>query len=574
MFSVKNFLKLPKLRRPPKEQVKSAPPTKMPQAKADFAAGREAPLRQDKQHPCLAYTNLKTRFRDVGRMNAVIETLGRDFLTAMPEGAYKSRLGQMAFLYRRMHEDLTAPAVQKLIDIAQQHQFDHEDVWDEWDVANLREMADQYKMYCHVDPSLMERKAHLSYEGRRHHTALKETGDWEQAKLFLSEQIELHQKIADQRLEALPEEERDGITRYDMLMQEFMPGLYLRDINPLMEQHLKALDKIVPEIIEKQSKEEAPLPFEEDMVFEADAQMWLNRSMLEVIGFDFERGGLYETGHNPVEGGTPEDTRLVISNVSEHDFMNSMKSALHEGGHGLYIQGLPRSQWRYQPVAQDMGAAVHESQALLIEMIIGRTSEFFEFLSPRLEGLFHGINSPALSAENIHKLKTRVAKTVDRKKADEATYFYHVMLRYRLERDLIEGTLKIDDLPEAWVEGLHDLIGVTPDTHLAGCLQDVHWFVGKFGYFPAYAIGHMMAAQLYESLRRDISDLLEKISAGDFAEIKAWLHEKIYAKGRLMPMQDLVKEATGKTLRADSLEKHLRRRYLSDWTTRIMNQER
>jgi len=508
----------------------------MPHATADFAASREAPLRQDKQHPCLAYTNLKTRFRDVGRMNAVIETLGRDFLTAMPEGAYKSRLGQMAFLYRRMHEDLTSPAVQKLIDIAQQHQFDHEDSWDEWDTANLREMADQYKMYCHVDPTLMERKAHLSYEG--------------------------------------PEDEREGVTRYDMLMQEFMPGMYLKDINPLMEKHLKALDNIVPEIIAKQAKESAPIPFDDTLEFEGEAQMWLNRSLLEVIGFDFERGGLYETGHNPVEGGTPEDTRLVISNVGNHDFMNSMKSALHEGGHGLYIQGLPRAQWRYQPVAQDMGAAVHESQALLIEMIIGRTSEFFEFLSPRLEGLFHGINSPALAADNLHRLKTRVSKTVDRKKADEATYFYHVMLRYRLERDLIEGTLKIDDLPEAWVEGLHDLLGVTPDNHLAGCLQDVHWFVGKFGYFPAYAVGHMMAAQLYESLRSEIPDLLEKISVGDFEEIQEWLHENIYALGRLLPMQELVKKATGKKLRADSLEKHLRRRYLSDWTTRMMRQER
>jgi len=543
---------------------KDAPPKKMPTATADFSAEREAPIRQDSQHPCLAYTNLKTRFRDIGRMNAIIETLGRDFLTAMPEGAYKSRLGQMAFLYRRMHEDLTSPEIQKLMDIAQQHQYDHLDVWDEWDEANIREMASMYRMYCHVDPNLMERKAHLSYEGRRHHRAIKESGDWEQAKGFLSAQIELHQKIADQRCEAL-----DADNRYDMLMQEFMPSLRLSDVEPLLAQHGKALETLTDEIIAKQAKEPKPIPFEAELEFDPEGQMWLNRSLLEVIGFDFDRGGLYETGHNPVEGGTPEDTRLVISNVDDKDFMDSMKSALHEGGHGLYIQGLPRAEWRYQPVGMDLGAAVHESQALLVEMIFGRTSEFYQFLSPRLEGLFHGINSPALSAENLHRLKTRVSKTVDRKQADEVTYFYHVMLRYQLERDLIEGKLKIDDLPEAWVEGLHEMLGVTPENNLAGCLQDVHWFVGKFGYFPAYAVGHMMAAQLYEALRSAIPDLLERIAAGDYEEIKAWLHTNVYSRGRLMSAQKLIKQATGKKLQAECLEKHLRRRYLSNWTTKI-----
>src|SRR5690606_36705120 len=146
------------------------------------------------------------------------------------------------------------------------------------------------------------------------------------------------------------------------------------------------------------------------------------------------RGGLYETGHNPVEGGTPDDTRLVIKNVDTTNFLDSLKSALHEGGHGIYIQGLPRQTWRYQLVAQDMGAGVHESQALLIEMIIGRTRGFFNFLAPRVEGLFHGLHNPVLSAENLHKIKTRVKATPVRRTADEVTYFFHILHRYRLEK--------------------------------------------------------------------------------------------------------------------------------------------
>lgn len=527
------------------------PPVKMPDSALEF----KEPVRQDQLHACEAYTNLKIRFRDIGRMNAIIETLGRDFLTAMPEGAVQSRLGQMAFLYRRMHEDLTADDVQAWLDEAREHEYAKPHDWDEWDEANLREMANQYLMFAHVDPALMERKARLSFEGRKRHTTLKETGDWEQAKGFLAEQIGLHRQIAEARC-AVTEES----SHYQMLMQEFMPGMTVFEVERLFYAHEEALKELLPEIQEKQAKEQTPLPLEAE--YESEAQMWLNRSLLEVLGFDFERGGLYETGHNPVEGGTVDDTRLVISTIDESNFMDSMKSALHEGGHGLYIQGLPRAQWRYQPVGMDLGAAMHESQALLIEMIIGRMPEFFEFLSPRLEGVFHGMNAPALSPENLFALKTRVNPGVDRKTADEVTYFHHVVLRYRLERDLIEGDLKIDDLPEAWVEGIHQALGVLPENHLDGCLQDVHWFVGKFGYFPSYAVGHMIAAQLYSTLRKDIPDLKKQIAAGEFDEIKAWLMENVYSKGRLHPMTDLLKETTGKELKARYLEKHLRKRYL------------
>lgn len=535
---------------------KTDPPEKMPHAKTAFAPNAAPPVRQDENHACRSYTELKGYFRDIGRMNAIIETLGRDFLTAMPTGAYSSRLGQIAFLYRRMHEDLISGRVCKALDKAQEHKYANPGDWDEWDSANLREMAAMYRMYCHVDPALMEKKARLSYVGRRRHHDLKKSGDWEQAKGFLAEQIDLHRQIADARCMA-----EGGGSHYEMLMQEYLPGMSVVHVENLFDAHKDVLKTLLPDILKKQINDAPAQPFGE-MEFDADAQMWLNRSLLDVIGFDFDRGGLYETGHNPVEGGTPEDTRLVISTVDDDNFLDSMKSALHEGGHGLYIQGLPRRSWRYQPVAMDMGAGIHESQALLIEMIIGRMPEFFEFISPRLEGLFHGIHNEALSPENLFTLKTRVAKTPDRKRADEVTYFHHVMLRFQLERDLIDRALKVEDLPEAWVEGIHKHLDVLPENHLEGCLQDVHWFVGKFGYFPAYAIGHMLAAQLFEALKADIPDIKQQIKQGEFEDIKHWLTRKIYSKGRLMSMQDLIKNATGKPLKPEYLEKHLRKRYL------------
>jgi len=540
------------------------PPEELPKATVDFAYEATPVPKQDQPHACESYTELKKEFRDIGRMNAIIEALGRDFLTAMPEGAYASRLGQMSFLYRRMHEDLISDTVYRHLQEAREHQYENADDWDEWDRANLHEMESMYRMYCHVDADLMEHKARLSYEGRRRHREVRKSGNWEAAAGFLQEQIDLHRRIADCRCEATAHE-----SHYEMLMQEFMPGIKVDDVDILFNQYKETLDTLLPKILEKQAQENEPMPLighysadgkEDD--YHPVAQMWLNKALLQVLGFDFNRGGLYETGHNPVEGGTVDDTRLVIYNVDRKNFLDSMKSALHEGGHGLYIQGLPRKTWRYQPVAMDMGAAVHESQALLIEMIIGRMPEFFEFLCPRLEGLFHFINSGHLSAENLYALKTRVQPSADRKKADEVTYFYHVLLRFQLERELIEGRLKVKDLPEAWVERTYDLLGVTPDSHVTGCLQDVHWFVGKFGYFPSYALGHMMAAQLYHSLSKEIQDIRGQISEGNFSEIRLWLTENIYSKGRLLSMEEMLKEATGSHLRADYLEKHIKARYL------------
>ena len=531
------------------------PPEKLPQADDAIAGEADRGSKQDAEHACPAYTQLKYHFRDIGRMNAIIETLGRDFLTAMPTGAYQSRLGHIAFLYRRMHEDLSSSSIRNLLDSAQDHAYNKPDDWDQWDRANVREMANLYRMYCCISPELMEKKARLSYEGRRRHSTIKKSGDWDQAQIFLSEQIELHQRIADARCETFDED-----SHYQMLMQEHMPTMTTGMVDDLFSRHKEVLDELMPKVIKRQSKGVEPLPLTAD--YDDDAQMWLNRSLLRVIGFDFKRGGLYETGHNPVEGGTPEDTRLVISNVDQTNFMHSMKSALHEGGHGIYIQGLPRTIWRYQPVAMDLGAVVHESQALLIEMIIGRMPEFFEFLSPRLEGLFHGINAPALSPDNLFALKTRIHPQTDRKKADEVTYFYHILIRYELERDLIEGKLPVDKLPEAWVEKMHDYLGVYPDSHLEGCLQDVHWFVGKFGYFPSYVLGHMLAAQFFESLQRAVPSMRDDIAHGNFKQIKSWLQKTIFSKGRLMQMQDLVKDVTGERFSGDALERHLRGRYL------------
>ena len=537
---------------------KAAPPLENDPAMAE--ASENAPPatpRQYSAHPSPHYMDLKIRFRDIGRLSAIAETIGRDYLTSMPDGAARRRLGQIAYLYRRLHEDLICGDVAEDLDQAVEHKNIAPEHWDEWDSANLNQMRRIYIHNRHVPAELEEERAKLSYNGRRVHRECMAKGDWKTAQDFLKDVMDTNKRLASARA-------RGGNTNslYQALMNEYIPDADIPKIDEWFGGLEKDLRIMLPKIIDKQAKEPTPVPLSGK--YPADSQMWLNRCLLKLIGFDFNRGGLYETGHNPVEGGTPEDTRLVIKNVDTKNFMDSMKSVLHEGGHGIYIQGLPRDTWRYQPVAQDIGSAVHESQALLIEMMIGRTRAFYKYLSPRLEGLYHRLHDPALSPENLYRLKTRVKPTPDRKKADEVTYFFHVLMRYRMEKKLIDGELNIEDIPEIWNQETYDHLGVIPEGYQDGCLQDVHWFVGKFGYFPSYTIGHMMAAQLYETLGKEFPDLERRIEDGNLSAITKWLKINIYQKGRLMENEDLFKTITGRKIGPEALVKHLERRYLKD----------
>lgn len=517
----------------------------------------ESPTKQSEQHASAAYMQLKMIFRDIGRMGAIIEALGRDFLTAMPQGAYKSRLGQIAFLHAKMHEELAHEKTAKLIEEASAHEEKNSESWDAWDHANLREMEIMYRHQCQVPAELMERRARLAYDGRRIHREVMTNNDWETARPFLEDMLELQKKIGAAK--CLRDNEGDHPV-YQALMREYIPGMRVDEVERVFTQLDGKLRDMLGWVTEEQGKLTAPANLKGP--FPVEQQMWLNKTLLNAIGFDFTRGGLYETGFNPVEGGTPDDTHLVIKAASINNFMISLKSTLHEGGHGLYLQGLPRDTWRYQPVGLDLGNAVHESQALLVEMILGRRKEFFEYLAPRVEGLFQKFGDPAMSADNLYRLKTWVKPGADRKTADEITYFFHVKLRFDLERDLFSGKLKVKDLPEAWNAGMKQALGVEVKTHKEGLLQDVHWFVGKFGYFPAYVIGHMMAAQIFERMKRDIQNIPELLRDGNFIPMRDWLNDNIHKFGRLKRPAQLIEDVTGSPLNPVPLINHLQERYL------------
>jgi carboxypeptidase Taq len=280
--------------------------------------------------------------------------------------------------------------------------------------------------------------------------------------------------------------------------------------------------------------------------------------LMERIGFDFAHGRLDASAH-PFCGGTPDDVRIT-TRYDENDFGRALMAVLHETGHALYQRGLPE-EWRLQPIGRARGMAMHESQSLLLEMQVCRSPAFMAFAAPILREAF-GTDGPGWEADALYRRQIRVARSLIRVDADEVTYPAHVILRYRLERAMIAGDLAPADLPGAWAEGLRGLLGIVPADDRQGCLQDIHWYDGVWGYFPTYTLGALIAAQLFEAARAAIPDVLEAIARGEFASLLGWLRERVHSQGSLLSTAELVETATGQPLGTASFERHLRNRYL------------
>jgi carboxypeptidase Taq len=263
---------------------------------------------------------------------------------------------------------------------------------------------------------------------------------------------------------------------------------------------------------------------------------------------------------HPFCGGTPTDIRLTTF-YDEGDVAKALMGVLHETGHAQYERGLPAT-WARQPVGEAAGMAAHESQSLIVEMQACRSDAFLSFLGRELRDTFGG--DPAVySTQNLAAHWRHVSRGFIRVDADELTYPAHVILRFRLERALIGGDLTVADLPAAWNEGFRALLGQTPPDDAHGCLQDIHWHDGAFGYFPSYTLGAMAAAQLMRAARREVPGLDEALELGEMLPLMGWLREKVHAQGSRLGFQDLLRHATGKPLDPQDFTDHLRARYLS-----------
>ncbi len=490
------------------------------------------------------YQDLEDRFRRMDALGGALSMLHWDMSAMMPPGGVESRTEQLAVLKILGHEMITDPALADLLDAAEADQ--HLNAWQQ---ANVHEMRRAWVHACAVDADLVEALSRACAKCETIWRSARENADFKAVLPSLEEVLNLV------RQEAAAKADKLGVSAYDALLDQYEPGGRADEIDTVFTDLSGFLPDFLDDVLAKQAAGPEMMPL--DGPFPASAQKTVGQAFMTALGFDFDHGRLDES-HHPFCGGTYDDVRLT-TRYDESDFTSALMGVLHETGHALYDQGLPKD-WRGQPVGADRGMSIHESQSLLIEMQACRSREFLEFAAPKMCEAFGGSGS-AWDVDNLTRLYTKVEKGFIRVEADEVTYPAHVILRFNLERAAIAGDLKMADLPGAWNDGLKDILGITPPTDREGCLQDIHWYDGAWGYFPTYTLGAMTAAQLFAKAKADVPGILPSIAKGDFAPLMDWLRTHVHAKGCSLSVQDLIANATGESLNADYFKSHLKARY-------------
>jgi len=490
-----------------------------------------------------AYARLTARFARIATINEASSVLGWDAAAMMPPGGGAARGDQLAVLAGLAHGLLTAPGVAD--DLAEADAG-----VDGWDAANLGLMRHAHTRATAIPEDLVEAQARANSACEKVWREARRNSDFTAVSPYLVEVVSLVRQTADAMAPAL------GLSPYDALMDGYQRGIGAADVGPVFERYEAFLRLALPRAEERQARQAAPLAL--PGVFPADRQEGLCRHLSARAGLEAGHARLDRSAH-PFCGGTPTDVRIT-TRYDEADPAQALMGVLHETGHALYERGLPPAYAR-QPVGEAAGMAMHESQSLIVEMQSCRSDPFLAWLGAELHGVFGGAAEP-YAPTNLSRLWRRVERGFIRVDADEMTYPAHVILRFRLEQALIAGDLVVADLPGAWRDGMTALLGVAPPDDARGCLQDIHWYDGGFGYFPSYTLGAMAAAQLMAAARRDVADLDAGLARGDLGPLVGWLRLHVHGQGSRLGFNELLREATGKPLDPADFEAHLTARYL------------
>ena len=489
---------------------------------------------------------LETVFREVAHLSNALGILHWDQQTMMPDGAADVRADTVAALEVMQHARITATSTAELLDAAEADSAG----LGPWDAANLREMRRAQRHATAVPADLVAANVKAVSKCEMVWRSARPAGDFAQILPSMTEVLAIQRDIGQAKAAAF------GVSIYDALLDSYEPGGSSARIDDLFDDLAGFLPDFIESVLEKQAGAPPLDPLEGP--FPTATQKAIGERLMTAAGFDFDRGRLDVSLH-PFCGGADDDQRIT-TRYDESDFSSALMGVMHETGHALYEQGLPPA-WRYLPVGESRGMGVHESQSLIIEMQACRSPAFIGFLAPILREAF-GRNGSTWTAESLQRRYTRVERSFIRVDADEVTYPAHVILRYRLERAMLAGDLALADLPGAWNDGMKALVGVVPPDDRLGCLQDIHWPGGAWGYFPTYTLGALAAAQLFDAATRADSGIEEGLARGDFGPLVGWLRTQIHSQGSLHDSDTLIERATGRPLGTEVFKAHLKRRYL------------
>ena len=475
------------------------------------------------------WAELERRAGELRDFAGVIGVLTWGQETYMPPKGGGPRAAQLSAMQALVHERLADPALEALLAAAAPAaRGDDARAL----VRNLRRERDRA---VKVPARLVRELAEAQTHGVEAWRAARNEGKYELFRPWLEKLLALRREQAD----ALGH----GGERYDALLGIHEPGMDVARLEPL----LGALERRLVPLVEALSS--APPPagrFElAGKTFAEDRQWDFTVFLLREMGFDLERGRQDRSIHPFTDGIHPEDVRVTTRFQPEQPF-TAIFGTLHEGGHGLYEQGLPLAHAR-SPVGTAASLRLHESQSRLWENLVGRSLAFWERYLPELQQAFPQELAGA-TPRSFFAAANRVEKSFIRVEADEVTYNLHILVRFRLELAMLRGDLAAKDLPGAWDEAYVKALGLRPRSPKEGCLQDIHWAWGELGYFPTYTLGNLYAAVLFEALDRAIGGVEARIRAGDLASIRRWLGEHVHAVGHRFDAEEIVRRATGQGL--------------------------
>jgi carboxypeptidase Taq len=487
------------------------------------------------------FSELRQSIREVTYLKSTMAALEWDQQTKMPPQGAKYRAEQTTFLAGELHRRQTNPRLMELLgELSQDSQM--ADRSSDFSVT-IRELKRECEKKAKLPETLVKELASTTSLGQQVWIEARKENDFGKFAPVLEKIFELKR----QECEAIGYSDQ----AYDVLLDDYEPATSTRQVEAVLNSLKDELVPLVAEIAEaKQRPDESLLRRE----FPVEAQKKFGRIASEQIGFDYQQGRL-DIAHHPfcTELG-PSDTRIT-TRYDRQFFSSSFFGTLHEAGHGIYEQGLRSDQYGMPP-GKYCSLGIHESQSRMWENLVGRSRGFWDHYYATAQELFpESLGSVAL--DDFFSAINAVRPSLIRVEADEATYNLHIIIRFQLEKALINDELSVADLPNAWNEKYREFLGIEPETDADGVMQDIHWSAGLVGYFATYTLGNIYASQMFDAAEKELGDLSSQFAKGEFAKLKNWLNENVHQCGQTYRPDELIQRITSEPLNHANLMKHL-----------------
>lgn len=486
------------------------------------------------------YELFENKIKTIQSIGDVRELLHWDQHVVMPEKGITARSRQKSELAKIYHQKITSNELADILDDLEPEIHDREER------ANIREVKRQHERASRVSEEIEEKISQKESTTVDMWEKAREKDDFSVVAEDLQELVELKRKYADA---INPDEEP-----YKVLFKDYEPYIKYETMEEILERLREELTDLLDQIKDAEDVEGRAFRGK----FEEDGQMRISRKIVDQMGYDWDRGRL-DVSEHPFTLGNQFDCRIT-TRFDEENLAESIGATVHECGHALYELGLPQDLYG-TPAGSSRDLSVHESQSRLWENHVFKSRSFLEYLLPELKDEFSE-QFEDVSVEEAYRSLNRIdPENLIRINADEITYHLHIIIRFELERALINGDLEVEDLSEAWDQKYRDYLGIEAEAELKGVLQDIHWYQGSIGYFPTYSLGSVLSAQIFRKAEEEIDGLDSKISSGELQPLRDWLNEEIHQKGCLFKTERLVEEVTGEKPTADYFIEYVQRKF-------------